>query len=75
MSPLVSWLFIKARSKRPSRTIFILLLFGSFPASIKRVRDESSEQRGKTANWPRHRSAENIQDAGKIETPKSVPTL
>ena len=31
----ISWLFFKARAKRPSRTIFILLLFGSFPVSVK----------------------------------------
>jgi hypothetical protein len=49
MSPLVSWLFFKARAKHPSRPIFASCM--AIPQSAQKMeRDGSSEQRGKTAN-------------------------
>jgi hypothetical protein len=51
-SPQVSWLFFKARAKRPSRPIFASCFYGHSAVGAKMERDGSSEQRGKTANWP-----------------------
>ena len=43
------------RERRASRTSFALLLIYLPAARAKPVRDVRSEQRGKTANWPRPR--------------------
>src|SRR4029077_12306325 len=47
MSPQVSWLFFKARAKRPSRPIFASCLYGCSAVGAKMVRDGPSEQRRK----------------------------
>jgi len=53
VSPQVSWLFFKARAKRPSRPIFASCLYGYSAVGAKMERDGPSEQRRKTANRPR----------------------